>query len=184
MILQEWKVWALYWRVSELLLSPKEGWRKMKWKVYAEVHRPEKRVSSWEEGLSSLSEGERAIAESQRGWLRMKRNLYAGVQRPEKRSSSWEEELSSLPEGEWAVAESQRGMKQRMRRVITRQTKEMEKESIRILFDATLCVRKFFYFLVKTCKDSCKHIIMGRVPCSDEKERKKERKKERSYSLY
>ena len=52
---------------------------------------------------------------------------------------------------------------QRMRRVTTRQTKEIEKES------------------------------MGRVPCSDEffikrlkkkKEKKKKRKKERSYSLY
>ena len=51
---------------------------------------------------------------------------------------------------------------QRMRRVTTRQTKEIEKES------------------------------MGRVPCSDEffikrlkkKRKKKKRKKERSYSLY
>ena len=95
MIFQERKVWALYQRVSELLLSPKEGWRRMKQKLYAEVQRPEKRASSWEEGLSSL------------------------------------------PEGEWAVAESQRGMMQRMRRVTTRQTKEIEKESINILFDAT-----------------------------------------------
>ena len=67
----------------------------------------------------------------------MKWKFYAKVQRPEKRASSWEEGLSSLPEGEWAVAESQRGMMQRMRRVTTRQTKEIEKESINILFDAT-----------------------------------------------
>ena len=67
MILQERKVWALYRRVSELLLSPKEGWRRLKWKLYAEVQRPEKRASSWEEGLSSLPEGEWAVAESQRG---------------------------------------------------------------------------------------------------------------------
>ena len=67
MILQERKVWALYRRVSELLLSPKEGWRRLKWKLYAEVQRPEKRASSWEEGLSSLPEGECAVAESQRG---------------------------------------------------------------------------------------------------------------------
>ena len=66
----------------------------------------------------------------------MKRKLYAVVQRPEKRVSSWEEELSSLPEGEWTVAESQRGMMQRMRRMTTRQTKEIEKERINILFDA------------------------------------------------
>ena len=58
---------SLYQRVSELLLSPREGWRRMKWKLYVEVERPEKRASSWEEGLSSLPEGEWAVAESQRG---------------------------------------------------------------------------------------------------------------------
>ena len=67
MILPERKVWALYRRVSELLLSPKEGRRSMKWKLYAKVQRPEKWASSWEEGLSSLLEGEWAVAESQRG---------------------------------------------------------------------------------------------------------------------
>ena len=67
----------------------------------------------------------------------MKWKMYAEVQRPEKRASSWKEGLSSLPEGEWAGAESQRGMMQRMRRVTTRKTKEIEKESINILFDAT-----------------------------------------------
>ena len=67
MILPEKKVWALYRRVSELLVSPKEEWRTMKWKLYAKVQRPEKRASSWEEGLSSLPEGEWAVAESQRG---------------------------------------------------------------------------------------------------------------------
>ena len=66
----------------------------------------------------------------------MKWKFYAKVQRPEKRASSWEEGLSSLPEGEWADAESQRGMMQRIRRVAARQTKEIEKESINILFDA------------------------------------------------
>ena len=66
MILQERKVWPLYRRVSELLLSPKERWRRMKWKIYAEVQCPEKRASSWEEGLSSLPEGEWAVAESRR----------------------------------------------------------------------------------------------------------------------
>ena len=61
--------------------------------------------------------------------------MYAEVQRPEKRASSCEEGLSSLPEGERAVAETQRGMMQRTRRVTTRQVKEIEKESINILFD-------------------------------------------------
>ena len=55
------------WRVSELLLSPKEGSRMIKWNYFADVQRPEKQASSWEEGLSSLPEGEWAVAESQRG---------------------------------------------------------------------------------------------------------------------
>ena len=38
----------------------------MKWKMYAEVQRPKKRASSWEEGLSFLPEGEWTGAESQR----------------------------------------------------------------------------------------------------------------------
>ena len=63
--------------------------------------------------------------------------LHAEVQLSEKQAYSWEEGLSSLPEGDWAVGESQRGMTQRMRRITTRQTKEVEKESIHILFDAT-----------------------------------------------
>ena len=63
--------------------------------------------------------------------------LYAKVQRPEKRASYWEEGFSCLPEGEWAVAESQIGMTQRMRRMTTRQKKEIEKGSINIFFDAT-----------------------------------------------
>ena len=57
---------------------------------------------------------------------------------------------------------------QRMRRVTTRKTKEIEKESINILFDATYSIRKFFHSLVKTCKNSCKHLLMGRILCSDE----------------
>ena len=75
MIFQERKVWALYRRVNELLLSPKEGWRRMKWTLYAEMQRPEKRASSLEEGLSSLPEGEWAGAESQRGMMQRMRRV-------------------------------------------------------------------------------------------------------------
>ena len=59
--------WALCRRVSELLLSLKEGWRRLKWKFYVKVQHPEKRASSWEEELSSLPKGEWAVVESQRG---------------------------------------------------------------------------------------------------------------------
>ena len=61
------KVWALYRRVRGLLLSPKEEWSSMKWKLYARMQRAEKRASSWEEELSSLPEDEWVVAESQRG---------------------------------------------------------------------------------------------------------------------
>ena len=35
----------------------------IKWELYAKMQHPEKWVSSWEEGLSSLAEGEWAGAE-------------------------------------------------------------------------------------------------------------------------
>ena len=74
--LPERKDWALCRRVSELLLSLKEGWRRMKWKFYVKVQHPEKRASSWEEGLSSLPEGEWVVAESQRGMTQGMRRMY------------------------------------------------------------------------------------------------------------
>ena len=72
MILPEKKGWALYRRVSELLLSSNEWWRRMKWKLYATLQQPKKQTSSREEGLSSLTEGERAVAESHRGMMQDK----------------------------------------------------------------------------------------------------------------
>ena len=73
----DWKrmSWALYRRVSELLLSPKEGWRRKKWTFYAKVQRSEKRAFSWGEGLSSLPEGEWPVAESQRGMAQDEVNI-------------------------------------------------------------------------------------------------------------
>ena len=65
----ERKGWALYRRKSELLLRLKERWYRINWNEYAIVQRPEKPASFWEEGLSSLSEGEWAVAESQRGMM-------------------------------------------------------------------------------------------------------------------
>ena len=47
----------------------------MKWKLYAEAQHPEKRASSWEEGLSTLLEGEWAGAESQRGMMQRMRRV-------------------------------------------------------------------------------------------------------------
>ena len=83
----------------------------------------------------------------------MKWKIYGEVQRPKKRVSSREEGLGSLLESEWTGAESQRGMMQRMRRVTKRQTKDIEKESISILFDATLCINFFFFFFSFSGKD-------------------------------
>ena len=112
MIFQERKVWALYRRVSELLLSPKEGWRRMKWKLYAKVQRPEKRHLPKRKGWALYRRVSELLLSPKEGWRRMKWKMYVEVQRPEKRASSWEEGLSSLLECEWAVADSQRGMTQ------------------------------------------------------------------------
>ena len=113
MIFQERKFWAIYRSMSELLLNPKEEWRRLKWTMNVEVQRPEKRASSWEEGLRALFQRVSVLLLSAKeGWPRMKWKLYAEVQCPEKQASSWEEGLSSLSllEGGWAVTESQRGM--------------------------------------------------------------------------
>ena len=86
MILSERKVWALYRKVSELLPSPKKGWRRMKWKLYDEVQRPDKKISSWKEGLSSSLEGEWAVAESQRGMSQNKVKIVCRCATPWKMS--------------------------------------------------------------------------------------------------
>ena len=52
--------------MSELLLSPKEGWCRIKWNLYTKAQRPGKRATFWEKGLIPLPEGEWAVAESQR----------------------------------------------------------------------------------------------------------------------
>ena len=118
------------------------------------------------------------------GWRRIKWDKFANVQRPKKWPSSWEEGLSFLPEGEWAGAKSQRGITQRMRRMTTTQTDEIQKESINIFFDVTYCIRKIFHSLSNTYKDSYNLFITSRVSCSDEfflkrliSSEKKERKK-------
>ena len=75
MIFPERKGWALYRRVSELLLCPKDGWRRIKWNLYGKMHPPGKRTSSWVEWLSILSEGKWAVDESQIGMMQNKVKL-------------------------------------------------------------------------------------------------------------
>ena len=111
---------ALYRRVSKLLLSPKLGWRRMKWKLYAKVQCSEKWAPSREEGWALYRGVSELLLSPKERWRRMKWNSYANVQRPEKRASSSEEGLSSLPEGEWAVADFQRGMTQDKMRLVCR----------------------------------------------------------------
>ena len=65
-----------------------------------------------EKALSSLPEGEWAVAESQRGMTQDEIKNCTPRSNALKNGHLPEEELSSLPEGEWAVAESQRGMTQ------------------------------------------------------------------------
>ena len=90
----------------------KEGWRRMKWKLYARVEDPEKRYLPKGKGWTLYRRMSELLLSPKEGWHRMKWKVYAKVQRPEKWASSWEEGLSSSLEGEWAVAESQRGMMQ------------------------------------------------------------------------
>ena len=85
---------------------------------------------------------------------------------PKKHDSSRVEGLSSLPEREWAVAESQRGMMQRMRRMTTKLTKEIEK--YKHLVWCNLISKEAFYSQVKTYKGSYKLLIMSPVSCRDE----------------
>ena len=115
----------------------KESPGRIIWEHYTTMS-PEKHDSSREERMSSLPEYEWAVAESQRRMTKDKvKSFYSKLQHPEKQASSWEERLTSLPGGERPVAETQGGMTQRMRRMATKQTKEIEKESINILIDAT-----------------------------------------------
>ena len=52
-----------------------------------------------------------------------------------------------------------------MRRMTTRQTKEIEKENINIFFDATFV---FFHSLLNIFKNSYELLITSLVSCSDE----------------
>ena len=87
--------------------------------------------------MSSLPEGELAVSDSQRGMTQDKVKLVCQCATPLKTGIFLREKLSSLLEGEWAVAEPQSGITQRMRRMTTRQTKKIKKESMNILLDAT-----------------------------------------------
>ena len=68
------KGWALYRNVSELVLSLKERSHWMEWNQYAKVQRTENWAYFWEEGLSTLPEGEWAVVETHRGMTQDKWN--------------------------------------------------------------------------------------------------------------
>ena len=86
MILPERQGWAFYQRFSKLLLSPKGGWRRIKWNLYATVHHPEKWSSFWEEWFRSSSEGDWVFTESQRGMTQDKVKLVCQYATPWKPS--------------------------------------------------------------------------------------------------
>ena len=130
------KGWALYRTVGELLLSPKEGWRRMKRKFYVKVQHPEKRASSWEEGLSSLPEGEWAVVESQRGMTQDEVKIVCQGATPWKTGIFLRRRVELFTGGWVSCCWVPRGMTQGTRRMPARQTKKIEKESINI-FRAT-----------------------------------------------
>ena len=155
--------------MSELLLSPKEGWRRMKWKLYAKVRHPEKWTSSWEEDLSSLPGGEWVGAESQRGMTQDEvKNACRGA-------TPWKTDIFLRGRVELFTE----------RRVIwcwVLKMDDAENEKINYKTDGgnrkgkykhfvwsnLMYKKKFFHFLVKACKDSCTHLIISHVQCSDE----------------
>ena len=170
------------------------GWSK---KLYAKVQRPEKRASSWDEELNSLSEGEWAVAESQRGmtqdevkivcqgatlwktgiFLRGRVELFTGGWV----SCCWVPKRDDVENEKSNYKTDERNRKGKYKQFVW----------------CNLMYKKVFSF---SCKGSCKHLIMGRVPCSNEffikrlisrkktkkktEKKRKERKKERSYFLY
>ena len=68
--LPETKSWTLYQRMSELLLSLKEGWRRMKWKLYAKVQRPEKRHLPKRKGWALYRRVSELLLSPKEGWCR------------------------------------------------------------------------------------------------------------------
>ena len=81
-------------------------------------------------------------------WCKIKWNGYAKLQCPQKRASSWDEGLSSLPGNEWAGADSQREIKEIMRRMTTRQRKDIQKKSIKCYLNVCIMLtyKKVFSF--------------------------------------
>ena len=76
MILLWKKGWALCQRVSELLLSPKEGWRRIKWNLYVKEH--------------SLKDGH---PPERKGWALYRRVSELLLNPKEQRRREWEEWL-------------------------------------------------------------------------------------------
>ena len=108
----------------------------MKWK-YAEVQRPEKQASSWEEGLSSSSESEWAVAESQRGMKQDKVKLVCRCATPWKMGIFLRGTVELFTGGwvSWCWVPKKDNAENEKNDY--KQTKEIEKESINIFFDAT-----------------------------------------------
>ena len=166
--LLERKDGALYQRVSELLLSHKDEWRKMKWKLYAEVQRPEERVSSWEEGSSSSLGDEWAVAEYQRGMTQDKMKLVCRCATSWKMGIYLRARVESFTVGResWCWVPKKDNAENEKNDYKTE--KGNRKRKYKHFFDATSCMRKIFDSLLKTYKDSYKLLIMSRVSCSDE----------------
>ena len=92
------------------------------WEHYTTTS-PEKYHFFKEEGLSSLPEGEWAVAESQKGMTKDELKILCQGATP------WKASI-------FLIGRVERGMTQRIRRM-TRQTKKVGKESTNILFDET-----------------------------------------------
>ena len=161
MICPKKKGGAIYRKVNEVLLSPKEGWRRIKWNLYAKVQRPEKQASSWGKGLSSLPEGKWAIVESQRGMTQNEVKIVSQGAMPSKTGIFLRGRVELFTEGwvscSWVPKRDDAGNGKDDCKIDEDNRKGKYKH-----FHATQ-PEKVFSFSDKTYKDSYKLLIMRRV---------------------
>ena len=151
------------------MLSPKEGWLRMKWKLYAKVQRPEKGASSWEEGLSSLPKGEWAVAESQKGMAQDKVKLVCRCTTAWKTSIFLRGKVELFTGGWVSCCWVPKRDDAKNEKNDYKADEGNRKGKYRYLFWCNFwCIRKIFHSLLNTYKGSYKLLIISRVSCSDE----------------
>ena len=164
----------------------KESTGRTMWEHYKTIS-PAKQDFSREEGLSSLPEGEWAVAESQRGMTQDEVKIVCQGATPWKTGIFLRGRVELFTRG-W-VSYCWVSMRDYAENVKNNYKTDEgnKKESINILFCATEYIRKFFHPQVKIYKDSYKLFIMSRDLCSEEfllNVWSQKKSKKESYSFY